>query len=822
MASNEDVIETLRLEVDVDIKGQKGIDTFVNRLAALSAALIDVNERLREYSQFANSVRNISIPNIPQVPGAATSATPTAQASPAEIVPPSVESATEAVQSANETVQATTETVQKATEAVKKATEATKENEEEAKKAVNPIKKFAHSIGGLVKQFARIAKMRAIRAIIRTIVKGFQEGVQNLARYSAEFNKTMSDFATSTLYLKNGLGTLAQPVLELLLPALEKVIDAIVTAINWINEMIALVQGEATFTAAKRYAVDYAEGLDSANKSAKALKRTLLGFDELNVLSDNSSLSGSGSGGRDYSKMFEERAVDASPFQTQLAMQIQDVLFNWDNLSGEDIAEKVVTGICGLTGAALGFVLAGVPGALVGSILGIAIGLIASSIFFNDNDKIDPNEIVDMVLAGLGLVAGAVIGAMTIGGVTGGVVGATIGLGIGLGLAYLNEKLIKSSISTEQIKEWANNALHFLISALIGVTVAGISFAAMGSSGIGIALTFGLVASLISLDELSDVDFYGFFEELATGGWEGFKQGWKDGWEIIKKWFKEKVESFIQKVKDWFGIHSPSTVFAEIGEDIIQGLLNGIREKWEDLKAWFDEKKQKFEEFRQNLTTKVGDIKNSITSKITETITLASQKIEELKTKFQEKFSAIGNSVSNAMNKVKTTFENVWNGIKSGTKNFVNGIIDGIEWLVNKILYALNSLLVKAKNIINNLPESVKNALHLDRILAAQVSYIQLPRFEQGGFPEDGLFMANHTELVGEFSNGRTAVANNQQITQGIKQAAYEGFKAAMKDMGGGTTTFVAQLNGETLFKEVVRQNNTASRAYGASPLMGV
>ena len=43
--------------------------------------------------------------------------------------------------------------------------------------------------------------------------------------------------------------------------------------------------------------------------------------------------------------------------------------------------------------------------------------------------------------------------------------------------------------------------------------------------------------------------------------------------------------------------------------------------------------------------------------------------------------------------------------------------------------------------------------------------------FANGGFPEDGLFFANHGELVGQFANGKTAVANNEQITDGIAMA---------------------------------------------------
>ena len=174
--------------------------------------------------------------------------------------------------------------------------------------------------------------------------------------------------------------------------------------------------------------------------------------------------------------------------------------------------------------------------------------------------------------------------------------------------------------------------------------------------------------------------------------------------------------------------------------------------------------------------------------------------------------------VSTVMSNISTKIQSAWNSVTSGIKSFVNSIISGIEFLINKILYGLNWLLVKAKNIINTLPESVRNALHLDRILTAQVEYVQLKRYATGGFPEDGLFMANHGELVGQFANGRTAVANNQQIEAGIEEAAYRGFMRAMQGQGG-STTFIAQLNGKTIFEEVVRQNNNATKTYGSSPL---
>jgi hypothetical protein len=56
--------------------------------------------------------------------------------------------------------------------------------------------------------------------------------------------------------------------------------------------------------------------------------------------------------------------------------------------------------------------------------------------------------------------------------------------------------------------------------------------------------------------------------------------------------------------------------------------------------------------------------------------------------------------------------------------------------------------------------------------------------YATGGFPENGFFYANSNELVGRFSNGKTAVANNEQITQGIAQAVYNAIVSANQQQG--------------------------------------
>lgn len=88
--------------------------------------------------------------------------------------------------------------------------------------------------------------------------------------------------------------------------------------------------------------------------------------------------------------------------------------------------------------------------------------------------------------------------------------------------------------------------------------------------------------------------------------------------------------------------------------------------------------------------------------------------------------------------------------------------------------------------------------------------------YAAGGFPEDGLFFANHNELVGQFSNGKTAVANNEQITEGIKRAAYEGMLMALSQSpNNSNVNVVLQGDADGLFKVVQDKANNFTTQTG-------
>lgn len=170
------------------------------------------------------------------------------------------------------------------------------------------VKSVTSALGGLIHQFARIAVIKAIRGLISSITKSFQEGVKALYEYSSAMGTTfagsMDMLATSANYLSNSLAAMAAPIYNALAPALDFLVDKIVVVMNWINMLFAALGGATTTTIAKKTATAFnnvggsaGKAGSGAKKAAKELKRFILAFDEINALGSQNSGSGSGGGG---------------------------------------------------------------------------------------------------------------------------------------------------------------------------------------------------------------------------------------------------------------------------------------------------------------------------------------------------------------------------------------------------------------------------------------------------------------------------------------------------------------------------------------------
>ena len=187
------------------------------------------------------------------------------------------------------------------------------------KMILSPIQAIGRGIEGMTGKFksfitgiGRIALYRAIRAGIKLVTSAVKEGVNNLYTWSTlvgnSFQKTMDSIATSLNYAKNSIGAMFSPILDAIAPVLDAMVDKMVSVINVVNQLIATLTGATTWRRAEKVATSYGNATDGLGNSAdktnnkyKELKRTLLGFDEINKLNDesnnNSNPSSGGSSG---------------------------------------------------------------------------------------------------------------------------------------------------------------------------------------------------------------------------------------------------------------------------------------------------------------------------------------------------------------------------------------------------------------------------------------------------------------------------------------------------------------------------------------------
>lgn len=156
-----------------------------------------------------------------------------------------------------------------------------------------------------------------------------------------------------------------------------------------------------------------------------------------------------------------------------------------------------------------------------------------------------------------------------------------------------------------------------------------------------------------------------------------------------------------------------------------------------------------------------------------------------------------------------------FSSIGAGLAKSWQAAVDAIKAIWNRFAIWINEKLVIKIDTSTVIGGGIYNLLGTDTITIAE-----LPTFEIGGFPEDGLFMANHGELVGQFSNGKTVVANNEQIVSGIKggvkDAVSEVLTPYLKDIAQNTretankdfTTYIGD-------KEIARASERGRRAMG-------
>lgn len=323
---------------------------------------------------------------------------------------------------------------------------------------------------------------------------------------------------------------------------------------------------------------------------------------------------------------------------------------------------------------------------------------------------------------------------------------------------------------------------------------------------------------------------------------EGILKGIVDALENIGKWIVDNIFTpFIDGFKEAFGIHSPSTVMAEQGGYIISGLLKGLKDNLDSViewcknlpdkvknalgnaKEWLVEKgknaiegiKNGYEavkdsaflsnvrKMKDEAFSAIGDISGKVKSRGSELIAGVKQGYENSKqsgllSKVATLKENVYSSIGNVKTKVHSRGVEIVSGIKQGYENNKSQIRSAVSGIPSLISSGIGNLWNVGKNAISSFARGFSsvhipmphigwnwNNFNLGSFRFSVPSF-NLRWYANGGFPATGeMFVARESgpEMVGRMGK-KSAVANNDQIVDGIKAGVFEAVMDAFEASG--------------------------------------
>lgn len=264
----------------------------------------------------------------------------------------------------------------------------------------------------------------------------------------------------------------------------------------------------------------------------------------------------------------------------------------------------------------------------------------------------------------------------------------------------------------------------------------------------------------------------------ALGGLLDFIRGvftgdWSLAWEGIKTFFS----GIWQAMKDIV-----STIFKAISSSI-ETILGAIKTVWE--RIW-NGIKTFVSGLWESIKGKAGEIFNGIRDKLAEIW-------DSVKKTIEDKWNAIKKWFSETWQKIKNVFKidemleigkNIMNKLWEGLKGVWNDIAGWLQGIADFVGNVWDGIVEGAKNLFNSAKEDAEN--DDDSNDGDDWDYgtnSPVKGHASGGFPKSGqMFVARENglpEMVGSWG-GRAAVANNQQITQGIAAAVQRGMGSCL------------------------------------------
>ena len=718
------------------------------------------------------------------------------------------------------------------------------------------LRRFAHSTKEaskhasiFAKELTRVGKMMKLmitRMILRKIIQGVLDGFKNLAQYSSTFDASLSLLWNSFRQLGNSIAAAVSPLLNALAPALNYIIQLVIKAVNVINQLISALTGMGTWTRAKTLTDDYAKSLDKSNKSAKALKKTVLGFDELNQLQDNNSGGGGGTSPKD---MFEQVPIDPKilDFVDGLKKKIGELKKYWDAFLtgfkkglGNDWKDKV--------------------GRIIDGVSRIQAAL---KDIWNDPKVSESRERYFLSLSEM---LGAVAGTF-----------ARIGLNIGVNLAQgiagaieekapeVKEYLIEMfDIGTDVNKQIEETALAIgkisdvlagdnAIAATKGFTeifTESFMLISENAARLGDSLLTLITQPLIdNQDSISDA-LDGFMGVLATftdfvqGAIKDIRDTLSDVWgahlnpmfdnltkglsevvRIITDAWNNNINPVLQELMNelkplWNQYIKPladdiihiigiiGNLLSMLFENVIVPAFGALVDKW-------------FPRIKDAVSIGISIFKTLfqiIATYVQAATTILRSFLQFFETGFTQGWRA-------ACAEIVGTWINAWDDIHEKLKGIGISVVETVQKMINAIIHGLNYFGDKIAGMADiSIPAWLGGGTFTLKGLAFHFEDVNLLQyvsggggrgFKNGGFPEDGWFRASHGEIMGRFDNGQSVVASNEQITNGIAQAVFNAM--TMANSGGNGKQYInntIMVDGVAIARAVTQGQETLNRRY--------
>ncbi len=421
--------------------------------------------------------------------------------------------------------------------------------------------------------------------------------------------------------LKAALLTLAQPILQVVIPVFVKLVDILTQVVTAIAKFFGMLSGKswsAQVAAAKGLNAEK-EAIEGVGSAAEDASKSMASFDEINQITSNQASGGGGGAGG-------EASTDIAP-----------------DFSNLDMAEDKLHDILGLVGAIAAGLLAWKIASMftndLGKIAGVALaaaGAFALVYFWLDawNNGIDLQNFLGM-LAGLAALAAGLAIAF-------GPIAAGIALVVG-GLAML----------VVGIKDVIENGFNLVntLTIIAGLLAAGIGISLLTGSWIPLLIA-GFVAALVAL-----VSFTGHGEELIEG-------------------LKNIIDGFGKFFKGVFT--SDLKLAAEGAKQIWEGLkqtwnaiINSIKDAWDMFITWLQSKSPMLAAIFQTYGNFISGLFNSIKQWLSGIIEFIS--------------GVFTGDWTKAWEGVKDIFKGIWNGIITAVEYAINFIINGINLLISAL-----------------------------------------------------------------------------------------------------------------------------------------